>query len=289
MNHLLTPKLDLVFKLLFTKNIAILIDLLNAVLNLPAAQSISQVTVKNPTILPEEITNKFIILDIYAVDNHGDQYDIEMQAQKYPAYPERSVYYLCKLYANQLDAGEFYEQLQPVIGIHFLNYEAFPEYSEFHLCFELRERRHHNLRLTDDFVLHFLELPKLEKDHKIRAKEAPLEEWLSFFNRADQEEGAEMKQRYTNPAIHQAIDVLEQLSADHEVRRLVEVREKALREKNWLLHAARQEGLEEGEVIGKILMLQRVLHRASATREELIQRSHTELEALLASLEAELN
>ena len=119
---LLTPKLDFVFKLLFTKDREILLDLVNTVLAYPEHLHIKELEVKNPIVLPEELSEKFIILDILAVDEARQQYDIEMQVRRYSAYPERALYYLCRLYGTQLDSGESYLRLTPVIGIHFLDY-----------------------------------------------------------------------------------------------------------------------------------------------------------------------
>jgi len=81
MNNLLTPKLDLVCKMLFTKDDDLLTDLLNAVLNLSAEKRICTVKVLNPVILPETVRQKFIILDIRATDAGDRQYDIEMQVR----------------------------------------------------------------------------------------------------------------------------------------------------------------------------------------------------------------
>lgn len=92
MKPLLTPKLDYVFKRLFAEEPEILLDLVNAVLNFPEPARIQSLEVKNPTILPEQITEKYIILDIRATDRAGRHYDIEMQSQKYQHYPERTMY-----------------------------------------------------------------------------------------------------------------------------------------------------------------------------------------------------
>lgn len=77
---LLTPKLDLVFKKLFATHPELLTGLLNAVLKLPPKRRITTVTVKNPQILPEEVTGKQIVLDVLATTANGNQYHIEMQA-----------------------------------------------------------------------------------------------------------------------------------------------------------------------------------------------------------------
>ncbi len=72
--ELLSPTLDLVFKLIFTKDKDLLVDLINSALQLPKGSQIQSVQVLNPTILPEEIGKKFIVLDILALDQNDHQY-----------------------------------------------------------------------------------------------------------------------------------------------------------------------------------------------------------------------
>ncbi|QTA85210.1 Rpn family recombination-promoting nuclease/putative transposase [Desulfonema magnum] len=241
MKFLLSPKLDLVFKQLFSGDTEILTDLLNTVLILPEHQLIRSVEIKNPVIRPEEIIKKFIVLDILARDEQENQYDIEMQVRKYAYYPERALYYLCKMYADQLDSGQKYDRLKPVIGIHFLNYEIFPKHDDFRFRFDLRDVRYPKLRLTDDLSLHIFELPKPDKKDYAGRKEKKLLEWLYFFNHADEEDDT-MEMHYTNPMIHRAYDALKKLSADEETRQLAEMREKALKDEVSALDAARREG-----------------------------------------------
>ncbi|OQY58976.1 MAG: hypothetical protein B6245_08995, partial [Desulfobacteraceae bacterium 4572_88] len=164
MTFLLSPKIDIVFKKLFTQDTELLADLLNAVLDLPDDRQIESVEVKNPAILPEELTKKFIVLDIRATDNQKRRYDIEMQVRRYTAYPKRILYYLSRMYSEQLQSGQDYENLRPVIGVHFLDYEEFKEHKKtFHFCFKLRDQNHPDLSLTDDMCLHIFELPKLRR------------------------------------------------------------------------------------------------------------------------------
>jgi hypothetical protein len=76
------------------------------------------------------------------------------------------LYYLSGIYAGQLEAGEDYEKLKPVIGIHFPDYEMFPDNKDFRFRFEMRDVRHPGLRLTDDMTVHISELPKSESGCK---------------------------------------------------------------------------------------------------------------------------
>lgn len=252
MKQLLTPKLDLVFKLLFAKDPEILCDLVNAVVDYPEHLHIRSITVKNPIILPEEITEKLIILDLQAVDERGRHYDIEMQVRKYVFYPERTLYYLSRMYASQLDSGIQYDRLRPVIGIHFLDYKQFPESSEIHFCFELRDVRCPKLRLTDDLSLHLFELPKFEERQPGELGREKMFEWLHFFNHAHEEGDKTMRTHYKNPVIHKAFTILETLSADEETRLRAEMREKALKNALSELAAAKEEGREEGLLEGLI-------------------------------------
>ena len=296
---LLTPKLDLVFKLLFTNDLEILRDLVNAVLDFPEHQHIQSIQVKNPTILPGELAEKLIILDLQAIDDHERSYDIEMQVRKYAFYPERSLYYLCRLYASQLDAGESYASLKPVIGIHFLDYTVFPEHSDLHWCFEFRDWRHPELCLSKDMALHFFELPKVEQSGEANEK---IREWLHFFNHAHEEEDDDMvKTHYQTPAIQKAFGILKRLSADEETRQLAELREKALKTELAEIAAARKEGeqigidigmnlgmnlgMSKGKLIGKIQVLLDLLRRPAAADSELEAHSTDELERMLRDLE----
>lgn len=188
MTPLLTPKLDLVFKLLFTQDTTILLDLVNCGLASPDPVHIQSLEVKNPTILPEELTAKFIIWDILAQDETRRQYDIEMQVQCSGLYPQRALYYLGRLYGTQLESGQDYGRLMPVIGIHFLDYEHFAAYPDLHFCFELREAQRPELRLTHDLALHLFELPKLNRQGAPAVWGDPLWEWLHFLNSAHQED-----------------------------------------------------------------------------------------------------
>ena len=185
MSRMLSPKIDFVFRVLFTQDVEILKDLLNSVLGLKGDGRISAVEVKNPEILPEEIEKKFIVLDVRAVDDSGREHDVEMQVRKYENYPKRTVYYLCKMYGDQLKAGEDYVELHPVVGIHFLDYSPFPDLDadEFHYRFAFRDVRYPDLKLNDDLSLHIFDLPAIERIAGEKQNDELLE-WLRFFNHA---------------------------------------------------------------------------------------------------------
>jgi predicted transposase/invertase (TIGR01784 family) len=204
--------------------------------------------------VPEEIEKKFIILDVRAIDDSGREYDIEMQVRKYTNYPRRTVYYLCKMYAEQLKAGQDYLALHPVVGIHFLDYAPFPpsEANDFQYRFALKDVRHPDLTLNDDLSLYLFDLTAMERLAK-DGKGDNLLEWLRFLNRAHEEEDESMQANYQNPMIHRAYQTLRVVSADKETREIAERREKALKDEAMFLNEARMEGEKRGEKRGRIL------------------------------------
>lgn len=87
--------------------------------------------------------------------------------------------------------------------------------------------------------------------------------------------------------IHKAFAVLETLSADELTRRQAEVREKALKNEISMLNEALTKGVDLGEIIGKIQLLQQILHRPVSDKAQLLEIPLTELSALLRELKAD--
>ncbi len=262
MKRLLSPKTDIVFKMLFEEDTEALADLIDSVLARPENRRVRSVRVKNPGILPEDISKKYIVLDIRAEDESGEQFDVEMQVRKYESYSKRSLFYLCKLYVEQLDSGTGYGELKPVAGIHFLDYEEFPDCPDYHFRFAFHDLRHPELLLNEDLVLHIVELPAFERLVRDAAV-GSLEEWVRFLNRADSETEETMREHYQNPKIRKTYYSLKSLSEDETARRRAEMREAALRNEISELHAATLKGKIE-ETIDSISQILEIRFHVAA-------------------------
>jgi predicted transposase/invertase (TIGR01784 family) len=193
---------------------------------------------------------KFIVLDIRAEDESGEQLDVEMQVRKYESYSKRSLFYLCKLYSEQLDSGKDYGELKPVVGIHFLDYEQFPECPDFRYRFVFNDSLHPEICLTEDMVLHVIELPTFERMSE-NTEQNTFSEWVRFISRADSETEETMRENYSNPNVLKAYHALESLSEDEKARLRTEMRERALRNEISELNAAERKGKREGKLEGK--------------------------------------
>src|SRR5690606_4111041 len=132
----LSPRQDLVFKLLFSRHHDLLVDMLEAVLG----RKIRSAKVLNPD-LPAAVTHaKLVALDLRVVLDNGSHVGVEMQARALPDNQARFLFYGAREYTGQLSQGEDYSLLRPAISVLWLVESMFPDLDQLHSVFELRER-----------------------------------------------------------------------------------------------------------------------------------------------------
>ena len=242
---------DYVFKRIFGKggNEKILKSLLEAILKI----NIQKIEVKNPEIPKETIDEKLSILDIKAEINENTMIDIEMQVGNTTAIDRRLVVYNAKLIAGEIKVSEKYQTAKDTIVICIINdnvvernaylslamlkYEKTEEIRYVNMGYEKEEEY-----LTDMVKYYIIELPKF-KTKKPKVADL-LEKWLYVIG-GDQKMMEECKKE--NGEMKEAIEQLEQMSADEYERELYEIRERSRLTYNTEMYEARRKGLEEGE------------------------------------------
>lgn len=162
-----------------------------------------------------------------------------MQVIAYDYWAERSLFYLCKMFTDQLHTGEDYDELKKCIHVGILNFTLFDDeeyYSKFHLWEDERK-----LLYTDKIEIHVLELPKLKK---YEYPETELLRWARFFNAENKEEMkmAVQGDKYMEKAYSQLVN----LSADEEKRLEYEQRQKAIRDYRHMINSGWRQGHREG-------------------------------------------
>ena len=254
-DHLLDPKIDFVFKRIFTAHPDALVHLINDLR--PDLPSITRITVLNPEITAEDLTGKNIVLDLLAEDAEGQQYNIEMQVRNYNDWSKRGIYYLAKMLASQLQAGETYAKLKGAIGIHLLDFDLFKETEQQRQQalwrFEMRDGLQPDVTLGDDLQLNIIEMKKADRlDLGSRA----IRDWITLFEHWKEDD---KMTTITNPAVQQVHGYIRELSADEKARQLAEARAKALRDEASLLEDALNKGRAEGEVKGEARTLLKLI------------------------------
>lgn len=73
----------------------------------------------------EHPDDKLGILDVRVMLEDGEQIDMEMQVAYFDNWDARSLFYLSKIFAGQLQKGELYENLQQCIHVGILDFFYF--------------------------------------------------------------------------------------------------------------------------------------------------------------------
>jgi len=291
MRTTLDPTLDIVFKLLFAlrANREALVSLLTAVLRPPVP--IAEVHVLNPEINREQVDDKGIVLDLLVVLADGTRIDVEMQADRRSGFRHRVLYYWSRVFVSQLERGQPYTALRPVVCILFLDYVEF-DTPHFHSTFRVLEG-HEHFPFSNALELHVIELPKRNDPRGgARQEDADLLNWVRFLGAKTDEEVKEACM--SNPAIAKANEYLTHLSASPSAQELARQRQLALDTYRIEMTAAKEEGLSEGEKKGekrgekkgRVESLLRILDRRfgpvpNATRARVMAADPSELDGWL--------
>lgn len=262
------PKVDYAFKRLFGReqNAALLIHLLNAILPTAPGGPISTVELLNPFNDKDAWDDKLSILDIKARDQHGRQFNVEMQMLPDLYLPQRLTYYLTRFHQGQLHEAEDYAALRPTFAVCFLNHVSWPQVSDHHLTFDLREQRH-GFAFTSDLALHMLELPKFTKAAEHLT--GPLDVWLYFLRHAETLDTEALPPSLQTPQVQRALGELTMLTQSDLERERYEARLKWQRDERSRLTSAREEGRRE-EVLKRIHLCQRLLRQPLTPAEEVL-------------------
>jgi predicted transposase/invertase (TIGR01784 family) len=281
------PTVDFVFKKVFgsPENVAVLIGLLNAILKL--AHPIVHVEILNPFSYQEFADDKLVVLDIRARDSAGRWLNIEMQVTIFAGLLQRLVYYAGAMYVDQLKSGGSYADLRIAISICLLDKILFCDDTIAHHRFRLADLEH-GMEIPDSIEVHTVELTKYNLQEATISSAPEIEQWAFFFLYADRYEPERLRELLLGIEFQQAISVVEAISAKTEDRMMYDQRLKAQRDYQWGLDSARQEGWQEGELAGRIRLLQELLGQEPSPEASLRERTISELSPLLADLQQRL-
>lgn len=256
--NVISAKLDIIFKKLFTENQDMLHSFVASMLDIPP-ESITEIKIENPELPPETLSGKFSRLDLsLKVDDR--LVNVEIQVKNDADYRDRTLFYWAKLYSSELKSGEDYSELKQTITINIINFNMF-DGNDYHTEISAMIKGTNEI-FSDKFGIHFFELKKLGRKPNPKSSR---ELWLQFIN-ADSEEEFDMIEATNIPIMQKAVRVIYDMSEDSKLREIARLREKALHDEASALKNAKAEGLAEGEVIG--IQKGRAEERAAAAERE---------------------
>ena len=240
---LMKPKIDYAFKEIMMNEKA-RVGFLSAILKIDPAE-IKETKVLNTNLRKIHENDKQGILDVRVLMNNNTEIDIEIQLSPLTVWADRSLFYLSKMYTEQIQSGQNYKVFKKCVSISILDFKLFQDTEEFYSRFHILEDTRHTL-YTDKMEFHVLELPKLPKELKEDANDRLL--WAKFISAESKEEFDMLASK--NEYINSAYEQLQVISQDKQKQMEYTARQKAILDYNQGMLEAEQRGRQEGRQEG---------------------------------------
>jgi predicted transposase/invertase (TIGR01784 family) len=176
-------KTDFAFKKVFGSEESkdILLSFLNALIEFDRGRKIKDLIIVDPYNIPMLIGMKDTYVDVKAELDDGSRVIIEMQVLNHEGFEKRILYNAAKNYSMQLQKGEAFTLLNPVIALTLTDFVLFKDNENLINCFKLLEKERF-IHYSDDIELIFIELPKFTKTEQ--QLETVQDQWLYFVKNA---------------------------------------------------------------------------------------------------------
>ena len=204
---IISPKYDDMMKELF-HNETVLRYFLSDILRV-CPDRIWNLRLKTPFLRKRGRKEKQGILDVVAEFGDDTKVNVELQVRIVRNWDKRQLFYLAKMYTEELIKGEDYSRLKRCVGISLLDFNL-SDRPKYHTVYRLRDEEGNEF--TDALEIHVLELSK-----PLTGKEKA-DEWIQFFNVETEEDLRMIKAKTKNPGILEAIRELRRLSLDSPIK-----------------------------------------------------------------------
>ena len=244
----LDPKVDLIFKKIFSKHPDLLMSLLNALLPLSDDEQIQSIKYLPTELVPELYEHKNSIVDVLCEDIKGRKFCVEMQMEWSNAFQQRVLFNASKLYVSQAATGAEYEDLKPVYSLNLVNaiFERDMPGTFIHNYKIVHDKD--SKKVINGLHFTFIELPKFKPQSMLEKRMAVL--WLRFLTEINASTDQVPAELTENPEINKALEELKVTAfTDAELRAY----DKALdniRVERTLLNDRYKKGLEKGKAEG---------------------------------------
>ena len=213
---------DYLFRAVFQDRPKALEGLCRVVLGLKETDNVS-VTLKNPIELGKSIDEKDFILDLAVVVNDSIFVNLEMQMYYDKFWTDRSLSYACRSFSN-LNKGDRYNKVLPVVQVGFLSYDLFPEYPEFCANYQLANvsLKENPYIYNDKLRICVVNLSRIDLATE-QDKVSGIELWARVFKATTWEEIDMLAQN--NEYLQEVVSGVRQLTEEEKIRQQCEARE----------------------------------------------------------------
>lgn len=281
------PTVDCVFKALLgsEENKSLLIHFLNAVMDLPNGERIKEVHLLNPVNEKRHQQDKLTVVDVKAIDESGNIYQVDVQRQLHAAIEERMGHNWATILGGQLIEGEDFSEVRPVVSIWLMGQPLFPT-----LPANL-----HRLRLSDSQTgaiimarsgVCVLELSKINLKGPILSES---DRWQRFFVEGKELDPDNLPDYMMTPEMEKAMETLKSFKEKGGERALQYIEERqSMFYRNTLINAAKRAKAELEEAEAKVLEAEAKVLEAEAKAEAKGQEAEAKIQEAEARAEAKI-
>lgn len=156
---------------------------------------------------------------------------------------KRMLYYWSRQYAKGIGKKEDYKELKRTIVVLIANFEFdFLKELGVHSRWKIIELERRKIVLTEDLEFNIIEVPKMYKEKQ--DGDEKLIEWLKFLKNPESKEVQGYMKKNEN--MKEAREKLDKMSKNEKVRRMAELRQKALMDEREAEYTGYSNGLEDG-------------------------------------------
>ena len=158
---------------------------------------------------------------------------------------KRIVFYLSKMYTQNLKKAHNYSELNKCISILFIDFELekLKEIPKYLTKWNIREENYGKIILTEVLEFYIIDMSKIEKYSENKL----LDTWVKFISNS-----GEMNMENADESIKKAKEVLEEISEDEHEQYLAHLREKYIFQIQGIEEAGYDKGVAQGSKNEKI-------------------------------------
>ena len=233
---------DLLFHMVFTRNLEALKSLLSALLGIPMTE-IVQIEVLNPLQYSEVHDTKLTVLDLKVHLNAKRFVLVEMQVRRFAFWTNRIIAYASRQVADQIHGDFNYGKLQPVIQISIMDHTLFPNHPRFFARYTLRDSE--GYQYSDKLQLCVMDLTQIGEATEEQRRQG-LVVWAQAFRAGSWDEVNLIE----DAGVKEAAKTMQVILSNPSERALIRARMDAEIDWRTNLIAAREEGERRGEKRG---------------------------------------
>ena len=197
--------------------------------------------------------------------NNGNWIIIEMQILNVEGFEKRVLYNATKTYSAQLNKGDEYEVLSPVIALTITDFKMFDDIDRPISQFVLKEKQSSVEYPASDLELVFIELPKFNTS--LADLETLADKWIYFLKHA-KDLTLVPENMGAIGEIQQAFDIANKAGLSREELDLVDRQLMYLQDQRGAVTYAKEQGIEQGIKQGSQTMQRSIAQQLLSTLDD---------------------